>query len=256
VDDMRELTELAVSRAAVERLAHEREGRAVQLRGCPDVPERSEQAVDAVFADRLGEYAVEHTRLVSYAGQHADGAMIDAWLGPLEQELVGRFRQSGRYQLIVIGGRLADRARDRQRARQALVDWILNTAASLPLNGAARLDAGPAGLRLHVVLRRWSGPDGGMLRIARPTPEDLERLRAEEVLRALGAKAPKLEAARNEQRRTVLVLESNDVALANTAVNRAAVERAVSLYDGPLPDTIVLVETDATPWRVEVLPTR
>jgi hypothetical protein len=92
-----------------------------------------------------------------------------------------------------------------------------------------------------------------MLMVVRARPADLERLRAEQVLRALQAKAPKLEAARAGHRTTVLALESAEVALANRELVQAAVDEAVGRYDGAVPDVIVLVETDSLPWSVHLL---
>jgi hypothetical protein len=68
---------------AVQALADEREGGAVRLVSIPEDAEHRAPAVDAIFADRVGEFAAEHTRLDSYAGQSDTGAMIDGRLGPL-----------------------------------------------------------------------------------------------------------------------------------------------------------------------------
>ena len=54
-------------RVAIQALADEREGGAVRLVSIPEDAEHRAPAVDAIFADRVGEFAAEHTRLDSYA---------------------------------------------------------------------------------------------------------------------------------------------------------------------------------------------
>jgi hypothetical protein len=242
--------ERTVCQVAVQALAAERGGGAVRLVSIPEDAERREPAVDVISADGIGEFAAEHTRLDSFAGQSDNGAMVDKRLGPLERRLVGQLGVSGHYQFIVLGGRLGGGARG-TAALQALETWIRETAPRVPEGGAASPPVEWVGLRVE--LRRWlarpGGPDGGTLTIVRASPTDLEQLRADQALRALQTKAPKLEAARGGHRTTVLALESADVALANRALVQAAVDEAVGRYDGAVPDAVVLVETDSLPWR-------
>jgi hypothetical protein len=180
--------------------------------------------------------------------------MIDGRLGPLEQAFAGQLGASGHYQLIVLGGRLGGGARG-PAALETLKGWIRETAPRLSEGERASPPAERGGLR--VVLRRWparpGGAAGGTLVVVRARPADLERLRAKQVLRALQAKAPKLEAARTGHRTTVLALESAEVALANRELVLAAVDEAVGRYDGAVPDLIVLVETHSQPWSVYLL---
>jgi hypothetical protein len=62
-----------VCQAAVQVLAIERGGGTVCLVSIPEDAERNQPAVDAIFADQAGEFAAEHTRLDSYAGQSDTG---------------------------------------------------------------------------------------------------------------------------------------------------------------------------------------
>jgi hypothetical protein len=243
-----------VCQAAVQPLAIERGGGTVRLVSIPEDAEHNQPAVDAIFADHAGEFAAEHTRLDSYDGQSDTGAMIDKRLGPLEQALAGQLGTPGRYQLIVLGGRLGGGTRG-SAALEALEAWIRETAPRLSEGETASPSTKSVGLR--VALRRWPGdPDGadeGTLTVVRPQPADLEQLRAQQALRALQTKAPKLEAARAGHRTTVLALESAEVALANRELVQAAVNEAVGRYDGPVPNAIVLVETDSLPWSIHLL---
>lgn len=154
----------------------------------------------------------------------------------------------------MLGGRLGGGTRG-TAALQALEAWIREAAPRLSEGETASPRPEKVGLR--VMLRRWpariGGRGRGMLTIVRVRPTDLERLRAEQALRALHTKAPKLEAARAGHRTTVLALESTEVALANRALVQAAVDWAVGRYDGAVPDVIVLVETDSRPWSIHLL---
>lgn len=73
--------ERKVCQAAVQALAVERGGGTVGLVSIPEDAEHNHPAVDAVFTDQVGEFAAEHSRLDSYAGQSDTGAMIDKRLG-------------------------------------------------------------------------------------------------------------------------------------------------------------------------------
>jgi hypothetical protein len=117
-------------RVAVQALADEREGGAVRLVSIPEDAENRAPAVDAIFADRVGEFAAEHTRLDSYTAQSDTGAMIDGRLSPLEQAFAGQLGAPGHYQLIVLGGRLGGGARG-TAALEALIGWIRETAPRL-----------------------------------------------------------------------------------------------------------------------------
>ena len=141
-------------RVAVQALADEREGGAVRLVSIPEDAERNQPAVDAILADQAGEFAAEHTRLDSYAGQSDTGAMIDKRLGPLEQALAGQLGAPGHYQLIVIGGRLGGGTRG-SAALEALQAWIRETAPRLSEGETASPSAKSVGLR--IALRRWPG---------------------------------------------------------------------------------------------------
>ena len=80
-------------------------------------------------------------------------------------------------------------------------------------------------------------------------PGELEELRAERLRRAYSDKCPKLERAKSEGARTVLVLENVDIALASfdligNLLPMLLAERRTA------PDEIYLAETHTSPWWV------
>jgi len=88
--------------------------------------------------------------------------------------------------------------------------------------------------------------------VFRSVPEDLEEMRRERVNIALEAKCPKLADARADASESILVLESNDLALGNyTDIAAAVVAGLTDRTDTP--DVVCLVETDAgvTVWLIK-----
>jgi len=91
--------------------------------------------------------------------------------------------------------------------------------------------------------------------IKRFAPDDLETKRRERINTALQKKLPKLAAARREFNATesVLVVESDDIALANSSAIADGLRTALQHHQEP-PDTIYLVETDrGLAWQLWVM---
>ena len=91
----------------------------------------------------------------------------------------------------------------------------------------------------------------GILRCARYAPdnEELKAGRAERLRKALRCKCPKLQHCQEDGARTVLVLESDDIALTNHVLVGECL--AVLLPERTdLPDEIYLVETEVKFWAV------
>ena len=86
------------------------------------------------------------------------------------------------------------------------------------------------------------------LRLA-PDEDEREHLRSVRLRKALSDKCPKLARCKAEGARTVLVLESDDIALTNQLFVRM---RLAELLDEQpdAPDEIYLVETETRSWAV------
>jgi hypothetical protein len=234
--------------AAASIVSDRRRGGQVTVVSVPDELERTAPAVDLIVADGQGEIALEHSRIESLDGQFADNAHIDQLLAPIVEALKGRIGIAGTFELAV-APRAVEGTKEAAAAREQLVAWIRQAASSLVVGSPAtapahRLVGEPPDTPFPLVLYRWRGPDGGRLRYVRARPDDLELLRLARARRLLEAKLPKLEVARDGRRLTVLVVESNDLSLANIKLVAAALGRAVGGIALPLPDMVMLVETD------------
>ena len=181
-------------------------------------------------------------------------------------ELEGKLPE-GKYDLIVpTGSSLRVRAADSEKARAAIRQWVVETAPTL----AAYSDddrneqrwsvtATPPGISFPVTLQRWSHPGQSRILIKRFRPEALETseveraddagrsdvaasgLRSQRIDTALKKKLGKLANAKREFEATesILVLESDDVALANGSVIGDAIRESLKDHE-ELPDTIYL----------------
>src|SRR5207249_311521 len=98
----------------------------------PDRTERTEQAVEMrLTATPSGrQYAIEHTRIQSFAKQIHDNQRFADLLDPLELDLAGRV--AGHFWLIVRIGATTNVPYARfPRIREAIKGWIVDTAPTL-----------------------------------------------------------------------------------------------------------------------------
>ncbi len=112
----------------------------------------------------------------------------------------------------------------------------------------------PKGFNCAIELLRW--PDAALLR-RKPShlgmklicPDVLEDLRVDRLTRAFSDKRPKLKRCKAAGARTILVLESRDIAL--TSLDLIGDQLPVLLAERTdAPDEIYLVETHTNPWWV------
>jgi hypothetical protein len=229
----------------------------VEVLELPDEVERTEQAVELVVRSPDAEIALEHTLIESSPDQTQDGAHTVRLLEGLPQLAMQVLPAEGRYELgVYVGSARGFNTLGKQTlAREQLVTWIERVAPTL-VDGSSRTAphhmafGKPPDTPFDVKLARWpyermpeGQPNIARFTFSRFKPADLEGLRVVRVRKCLDDKLPKL-LAHGPRRRTVLVLEDRDLALANSAVIHAAVRNAAIGID-KLPDTIVLVDTSA-----------
>jgi hypothetical protein len=77
---------------------------------------------------------------------------------------------------------------------------------------------------------------------------DLPDLRRQRIAEALARKCPKLLAARNDGCVSVLILESDDIALANRVVVAEATVMELKARDD-IPDIVIWARTSTNPWK-------
>ena len=241
---------------AVIRLMEARKGESLTVVGAPDESDRSRKAVDLHIRSTRQEYHVEHTLVESFPGQIADGCRIMDLLAPLEKSLEGMLPK-GHFTLTVASGATAG-ATDIGRIQTALERWVLEKAPLLSVqalkrNTYERYRGVPEDVPFEVVLSCDPRLDDRFY-IYRFAPAEIEGLRRERIRVALDSKCPKLQDAKVRLSScSVLILESNDIALANHSLIAQAFACEVDKRTNDIPDEAYLVETDIRPWVVWVL---
>lgn len=210
----------------------------------PDRDERNEEAVEMVCGSASGQsFALEHTRIESFGGQIGDGYAFSGLLEPLEDELKGRL--PGRFSLTVAVGAAARlKGAEYPKIRELVKEWVLAQADGLK-DGSA-VTAAPPGVPFAVTLSRRHS-DASLLLVSRFAPDDLEARRQARVQQAIERKYRKLAKEKAKGRESILILESNDIALGNSSVVGDAAAKALASCPEP-PDRVYLVETDGRPW--------
>ena len=225
------------------------------------------------FRLRLGvqEYAIEHTQIEAIPGLiRADQGYVQL-IQPVIGELSGTLPGPAVYALhFPIDTHLGVKLADLARIRQDFIAWIQSKAQCLYERNRDRLEqerpspryldsiaAKPPGFPYPVRLSigvAHSVSKGGTLRCARYAPDDeeLETRRAERLLEALRRKCPKLQRCKADGARTVLVLESNDIALTNHVLVGECLAMLLPERTD-LPDEIYLVETEVNSWTVHCM---
>lgn len=218
----------------------------------PDEIERNLPACDALAHVGDRKVAVEHTSIDSVPFQRRDDKRFMALLGPLESKLAGKLPTPGHYQLVIpmnaipTGINWAD-------VRLQILKWCQEVAPNLEIGGprtAPRhfIREVPQGVPFEVTLYRWPRRDG-QFKIARFSPEDLANKRGEVIYQALISRGTKVASYRKSGFRTILILESNDIALANASdIGQAFLNAMKKIDTVELPDEVYLVETEGKPY--------
>lgn len=223
----------------------------------PDEGERNKEAIDMHCVGKDLELVLEHTRIESFPEQITNGIWLVNLLKPLEESLSNSLPMPGHYNLVVASSAIAG-VKNKDRIRLALIKWIKEKAPMLEIGSPATAPRHyireiPTGVPFEVTLYRWPRMDGRFL-FSQYIPDNLRERRKERIRRAFEDKCPKLKAAKTKDSiLSVLVLESNDIALGNHVdIGIVAIEE-ISLREKDIPDEIYLVETEIKPWVLWVL---
>lgn len=216
-----------------------------------DTVVREKPAVEWVFDTTTAKFAVEHTRIESFSGQIAEGKLFAQLLEPLEAELAGRV--PGEFWLVADVGAAKARSTEHAEIRKLLTEWILAEGAGLEPEAQAGPDAKcaitakPTGVPFEVTLRRQTDCDS-VLFIMQGISGDSEGPQRERIRTALARKCPKLLEASKGGRVSILVLESDDVALANLRTIATATIAELAARDDS-PDVVIWARTSTRPWK-------
>lgn len=227
--------------------------------GEPDTLERQKPAVDYSFRCGNQEYVLEHTLIESLPDQMRDDRQFMDLLGPLESELNGKLPPPGHYKLTVHFGAVKG-AKNKAKIQDLIKSWVLQKAGCLDVGSPATaprhfVTAKLDGVPFEITLYRWGDLPGleGRFLIQRFAPEDLEERRRERIRIALDAKCKKLAAGKKGIKKSILVLESNDIALANAVDIGKALTLELQRDGLQIPDEIYSIGTETPHWVIWVL---
>ena len=217
------------------------------------------------------EYALEHTLIEPFPREIEQFyKVVQPISNHLKENLPNGLSGTEYYLVGVPFDAELPSGKGRARALDSLVDWIVETAQRMRTSsreggeiGRSLYRSDPpvrdqlALLNCEVELRRWPdavamGREPGQLETIRIPPEELQEQRRRRLETAFRKKCPKLEKCRARGARTVLVLETDDIAL---TTSEEVADQAVSIVaqrNDP-PDEMFLVETRIDPWLVWLL---
>jgi hypothetical protein len=227
--------------AFVREIFEARTGEPITVTHRPELMDRSAPVVEELWESASHRYAVEHTRLESYSGQIENEAKLRQLMLPVREFLAGRLPGSH-----VLAVRISETQVARIKyaeAHKEIIELALQTAPKLKDDDTVVLPS--AKLPFTVQLHRRHG-DGSHVAVHCLIEGDSEDLRLQRMRRALNDKCPKLVAWASDGRRSILVLEANDIQLSNSFVAFDAFRQAITERNDQ-PDIVVFVETDGSP---------
>lgn len=236
---------------AVIHLIGERRGESITKTESVDTVIRTRPAVEWRFETPTVRFALEHTRIESFPNQIVKGKQFAQLLEPLETDLAGRL--PGAFFLIADVGAATAPIAQHVQIRNALTTWIMAHADSLDAeedagpSGNCDLTAGPPGVPFEVTLHR-DASYGSELFIMQRLQSDVRTLRRDRIREALNRKCPKLLEEQVTGRMSVLILESDDIALANRRAIAEAVVAELSARSD-VPDLVLWARTSTHPWK-------
>lgn len=214
---------------------------------------RDREAVEFYFDTPSVKFAIEHTRIESFQEQIYMGKRFASLLEPLETELSGQL--PGQFILIVDVGATAIPTVQHVKIRDALSEWILANAYTLDAEEevdfwersncslTAKLPSVPFNVTLHRDTRY-----GSRLFLKQCLQNDHILSQRECIRAALDRKCPKLMKEQQSGHMSVLILETDDIALAN---RRVIVQETVAELSSraDAPDIVVWARTSTHPWK-------
>ena len=227
--------------AFVREIIEARTGEPIQVTDRPEVDHRSGEVVDERWESASHRYAVEHTRVESYDGQIENEARLSRLIEPVREMLAGCL--PGTY-VLTVGLRETKEARIKYAdAREEIVRLTLESAPKLKDNETVILSS--ERLRFTVQLHRRNG-NSSQVFVHCLIEGDGDQLRLERMRRALDDKCPKLAAWAADGRRSILVLQADDIQLSNCWLAYKAFKQTIAERKDQ-PDIVMFVENDGGP---------
>lgn len=208
----------------------------------PDLENRTSRDVDA-YAESSGlrPLAIEHTEILSLQDQNRDSAWFVSALGSLERELAGVFRF--RLDVVVPYNNVAPGS-NWERVRLLIREWLVANCSTLP-EGYSKFGVPGVSFPLALWKHRSEGGDGSVLLMREVPPGDCEALLLQEMRRSLGHKYERLAEYREAGAESVLVLQSEDVALVSPQSLYEAFLRATRQQPRPALEQVWMLSVGA-----------
>lgn len=230
-------------------MSNPRAGNFARIRS-PDQEIRNTKACDAILAGGGTQYAVEHTSLDSYLHQRLDTARFREVLASLEQRLKGKLPDHIDVDIPV---HAVPAGLEWQELSQLIESWFLANLDSLPYDRRIEVRVPDVPFVLGARRERAAGP--GSLFGMRVAPIDLREQRVQVLVERIRAKSAVLSRYRAQGFRTVLIIESDDIALTNREEIFEDFQEAAKAQHPTDIDDAFLVETDTLPWCLTPLKT-
>lgn len=216
----------------------------------PDRDLRNEPAVEEIWRSPSRGYVVEHTRVEAFEGQIQDAKAFMRFVGSLQDALSGHL--PGRFAVAIPWGVASTSGIRFAEARTEVERLIKNNAEILRDGEAVELTSEqlPFSLRLLkrnskdslVFFSRWIEEE--KTKLSANDDGSIQGARVDRIGRALDAKIPKLIATADTCKLpSVLILESNDIALSNVFEVAQAFKAAIQGRN-EVPDCCRSLKTD------------
>ena len=221
-----------------------------KIKSYPDKVERNKKACDVTA--QIGEelFAIEHTSIDSYVNQRQDNSrFVKLFSNPLINNLKNILTKPGKYQ-IVIGANVIPTGIDYKLIVQKVIEWIKENCNKLEVGNPPKhfIRGYPDKIPFEVIFYVWPSKNIKIFPI-RFTPEDLEKQRKKVIDQALDTRGKKVSKYRNKGHKTILILESNDISLANSAIIGQAFANVIKkISHKEKPDEVYLIETETYPY--------
>jgi len=205
----------------------------------PDKEERHQRACDA-YAEARGvrPLAIEHTRIETFRQQKQDSARFLKVCGVLETEMKNAFPNDVHVIIPTFG---IQTGTDWNAITNTLRAWLLTNVSALPFGDAShQIDGVP--FSVGISKQDWHGTGFGVARWAPPNLDSKDEL-TEIVAGALDNKNDQLQKYRANGDQTLLILETDDIALMNHVLLYKAFLQASVCIPTPNIDQVWMART-------------
>jgi|SRR5271165_2353491 len=215
--------------------------------------------VELICAVGPRRYAFEHTRIEPFVGHIQLEAEAERHFQPLSEMVAGKLPSDDRFELhLPFGALLGKHDREVRPIQQALAEWIIATAPTLPIAAIGRVvlpvqKVSVLGVPFAVSLHRWKR-DGFPVpfQVGHLVKSDTEPERVARIKVTYDKKLGKLLKWRAKGARTVLILEEDDIQLTNHfRVGDALINIEATVTERP--DEVYLLSTANSVWFAVLL---